>query len=1225
MRKQRPSYLGCILGLWCLGLLGNWLPSYAQQPAMSQSLLALASDESQVQQTETLQKVLSEIESKYEVFLNYDLRLVENKVVSSQMIKQLQDEENFEQLLRSYLAPYQLKFQKVRDKYYVIYSQTSTVAPAKVEKIRPGSDTSLRTTNTVGKVVASALAPIKINLDKTITGRVTDLENNEGLPGVNVLVKESSVGTVTDVSGNYRLNVPDDAETLIFSSVGYTSEEVAIGNQTVINMVLAPDIQSLQEIVVVGYGTQQERDVVSAISTVSSEQIERVPTPSFTQALQGTSTGLQMVSPSGEPNAPARILIRGVGSITTSSEPLFIVDGIPVASGGTNPLTYLNPNDIASVSVLKDASATAIYGSRGANGVVLITTKSGKTGQAEFNLDYQVGYTSPINELELANADDWRAAVAQARATSGLTDRFRKEQDLFDQRQLDRFVAEDIYNQTNNNWVDRVRQDGSFQQYGFSASNGTEKTSFFLSGQYRDQTGNFDNTRFQRYTGRVNLDFNATDYLKLGIRYTYSFEDNEPRPNTSIIGTNVSLDDRNINYGAWPTFSNLYNNALPIFPETWANGEPFDPLSLNNITYSNDRANIKSEERITTQLANIFAELTPLEGLTLRGEGGATFSKDIDEYWIAGNLRGQEFREEDTGLEDRFLLDYPYEDGVPRFTWDDRRNWAFNLIGTAAYNTEFGTDHRLSALLGLELIHSDSEVWRNDWEDAAASLDPTEVGNFIRDPDQLLQLSHSLHAQTRFFSQFGRVNYTFKNRYLFQASLRRDGSSKFTPEDRFSWFPSLSGGWIVSDEGFFSTDGLLSFLKLRGGWGVTGNANISPFLYIDNYLNWPNYPNRSGANVLGRLGSRQIQWERSNTFDVALEFGLLDDRISGSIGYYYNQTTNLLLDFPVAPSIGIYGTNNLNSTALDNVGSLQNQGIELEINSVNIDAGGFRWTTGLNFTTNQNEALELYPGFDGDPLQLSFNGLTTVQVGEPLGTFFLPEFAGYDESGNVLVQEVDQDILEADGSYVFTGNTVRNTGNSDNQNSVIQYGKTGLPTFYGGLDNTFTYRGLSLNILFTFQGGHYIYDDIGLRRAGLGQRNLRADVVGNTWTPDNPNADYPVLTWNNRENNPVDPDQPAQNLSDRSTQWLERGDFVRLRTINLSYNLPQKIFEKNFLKGARLFINLNNVATFSRFDAVDPETLIGSNAQERNIGQGVVRGVPFWQVFTASGGVNIKL
>ncbi|GHB86806.1 SusC/RagA family TonB-linked outer membrane protein [Persicitalea jodogahamensis] len=1057
--------------------------------------------------------------------------------------------------------------------------------------------------------------------DKTITGRVTDQSNSDPLPGVNVLVKGTTVGTTTDAEGTFRVTAPANAETLVFSYVGYLAEEVAINNRSVIDIGITPDVKSLSEVIVVGYGTQQKRDLVSAISTVDAKQIEKVPTASFTQALQGAVPGLQMVSPSGEPNAPARILIRGVGSITTGTEPLFIVDGLPVASGGTSPLTYLNPNDIESVSVLKDASATSIYGSRGANGVVLITTKTGKQGKAQFNLSYNVGYTTPINELELADADEWRTLVGQARTNSGLTDPFRKEQDLFDQRQTGRFVSENIYDKTNTDWVNKVKQNGHFSQYGFSASNGTEKASYFISGQYRDQTGNFINTRFQRYTGRVNLDFQAAKYLKLGVRYTYSFEDEQPR---ATISPAVTPTDRNINWGAWPTFGNLYDNALPILPERWANGDAFDPLSLNNITYSADRTNSKRDVTESNQLASLFAELTPLKGFVLRAEGGVNYTVNNDQNWVSGRLRAQEFRPEDTGLDNRFQLDYIYDDGVPRFTWYDRRSWTFNTVGTASYKTEFGTDHRLNALAGIELIHSDRETWQNDWEDAASVRNPSEVGAFVRNPEQLLEITHNLHPQVRFFSQFGRVNYSFRDRYLLQGSIRRDGSSKFTPEDRFSWFPSLSGGWVISDEPFFRKDTPLSFLKLRGGWGITGNANIDPFLYFNQYFNWPNYPNRSGAIILGRLGSRTIQWERSNTYDAALQFGLFNDRINGSIGYYYTKTTNLLLDFPVAPSIGVYGTNTINTTALDNVGSMQNQGIELEINSVNVTAGSFRWSSAFNFTTNKNKVLELFAGFDGDPLQLSFNGLTTVQEGQPLGLFYLPEFAGYDDSGNVLVREIDREKA-AQQEYVFTGNDVRNTGNSQNVNSVIQYGKTGLPTFYGGFNNTFSYKGLSLNVLFTFQGGNYVYDNIGLRRVGNGNNNLRKDLVGNTWTPQNTDAPYPVLTWNNRENQPLDPSKPAQSLSDRSTQNLHKGDFMRLRTVNLSYALPNGLFKKNFMKGANVFVNLNNVATFSKFSVVDPEVLNNGGPTERNIGQGVIGGVPLWQVFTASAGVNINL
>ena len=552
-----------------------------------------------------------------------------------------------------------------------------------------------------------------------------------------------------------------------------------------------------------------------------------------------------------------------------------------------------------------------------------------------------------------------------------------------------------------------------------------------------------------------------------------------------------------------------------------------------------------------------------------------------------------------------------------------RSSTAYNYTATASYDFTVQGIHEFNALAGLEVIRSTSRNNDIDLEGAGSLRNEQVIGNFIQDPDQFLAYNNNGGGETRFFSQFGRVNYTLRNRYLFQASLRRDGSSRFTPEDRFSLFPSLSAGWIVSDEAFMQNNPTLSFLKFRAGWGVTGNANIASYLFLDGFINWPSYPDRSGATVLNRLGSRSIQWERSNTTDFAIEFGLFDNRISGSVGYYYGRTSNLLLSFPVAPTIGIYATNNVNPTALDNVGSLTNQGFEFEVRSVNVRAGRFRWSTEFNLTTNRNEVTELYPGFDGDPRQLSFNGLTTVQVGEPLGMFFLPEFAGYDDSGNMLLREIDAE-LAADQIYEFTGETVRATGNAAVQNSVIQYGKTGLPTFYGGLKNTFSFGGLSLGVLFTYQGGNYIYDNIGLQQVNQGLTNLRADLVGNTWTPDNPNAKYQALSWGNLELDPEDGADPIS-TTNRSTRELSKGDFIRLRTISLNYRLPKDLFERNLLNGARLYVNLNNVATFSSFDTLDPEIVTTGSAQSRNVGQGVLGGVPYWQVFTGTFGVNISL
>ena len=505
--------------------------------------------------------------------------------------------------------------------------------------------------------------------NRTITGTITDAD---GLPliGATVVAVTTSSGTVTDLDGTFSLNIGDEVTRLRITYTGYVDEVVSIDNRSTIDIVLQEDVAQLDQIVVVGYGTQKERNVISAVSKVSAEDIALTPTPSFTNALQGVASGLQVSNSSGEPNAATRILIRGVGSITTSAEPLFIVDGIPVASGGLSPLQYLSPNDIASISVLKDAAATSIYGSRGANGVILITTKTGKVGETSIEFGYERGYTTPINTLELADADQWRNLIAQARENGGLTEPFRLEQALFDQRQIDRYRELDIYNTTNVDYVDLLQQDGSFNQYSVSASSGTERARYYVSGQYRNQEGSLVNTNFERYTGRINLDFDATDFLRLGIRYTYSLENDAAQASEAFF---VSAEDRIMNRGSWARYDNLYLDVIPVSPTVWPDtGEPFDPLSVRNPAYSIDRDNARRDLRRERNLGSFFAELRPLTGLTLRGEAGINYSQASDYSWISGRLRAEEFRDEDLGNESRDTLGYVYENGIPRFMQENR-------------------------------------------------------------------------------------------------------------------------------------------------------------------------------------------------------------------------------------------------------------------------------------------------------------------------------------------------------------------------------------------------------------------------------------------------------------------------------------------------------------------------------------------------------------------------
>ena len=1224
--------VGCLLA----GTIGLAPPLRAQQYALATTTEPLRQD---VKDQTSLGQALQKLETEYTVRFLYDLDLVDDLRVPESATKG----NNLEETLQALLAPLSLQYKKIRPDYYVIKSQNQGVpkvpvnAPKRLNQLLPP-------TPLLSKQWTSNISQRAI--EKTITGQVTDLSTSETLPGVNVLVKGTTVGTVTDVEGNYRLTAPDDAEMLVFSSVGYAGEEVAIGNRTIINLALAPDIQSLSEVVVVGYGTQKQSQITGAVSTVSSEDIQSVAAPNFEQSLQGRTTGLNLVAGSGQPDAPIRIQIRGTNSATTSTEPLIIVDGVQL-NGGTSALNFINPSDIASVSVLKDASATAIYGSRGANGVILVTTKTGKQGEGKITFGYTRGITSPINMVELADADQFRQLLSEARVNSGLEGTV-PPQDL--QRLLRNqnfegaaYANSNLYNTTSTDWVDLMIGDGSFDQYDISLSQGSEKSSFFVSGQYRTQEGNYRGEQFDRFNFRSNLTFSPKDFINFGIRYNVSFIDNDRPVDPRRLPNFVSLSDATQNWGGSGGYPKLYGNALPVFPVYWPTGTtfpfgnpneqyPFDPTSGNNVLYS--AQNTHNQERTIENLANIFVEVEPLTDLTLRAELSGRYTTNFTSRWNGENIRP--IGEPDptvSQLPD--TLAYVWE-GSNRFEILNSRALNYNTNVTANYARDFG-DHNFGLLLGYEAIKIDP-VWAqtNVTQGAASTNEPEVPGANTNQGPNLLNAQYNINDEERFVSQFGRFNYDYQDRYLLQLTLRRDGSSKFAPANRFAYFPSVSAGWVITEEDFMpeGLSNVLSFAKLRASWGKSGNAGIGNFLFLPgSFFNWPPYgygSYASGSLIQSEIGTDDIRWETSTTIDLGLDFDLFNGRLGGTVAYYRTQTNDLLFATPLPASLGIYAGVGDPGSATQNIGQMRNQGIELSLNSVNLRVGNFEWTTTLNLTTNRNEVVSIYEGFGTDPNSLTPYSEVSVFPGEALGTYYLPEFAGYDDQGQMLVYELDQE-LKAEGITQRTGERIVIEGGQVNEHSVLQSGKTGNPTFFGGFGNTFSYRGFSLQVFFSFQGGNYLYDDnLSLVRAGNGSTVLREDLVGNYWTPQNTDAKYPAIYWQNQA--PVEEGERAIVASTTNDHWLQRGDYARLRTISLEYLLPNSILERTPLQSARVFITLNNVATFTNYDAYDPEYLnlgLGndrntpSSALRRNVGQGVINSVPFPQVFTTSFGINL--
>lgn len=1041
--------------------------------------------------------------------------------------------------------------------------------------------------------------------DMTVTGKITSAEDGEALPGVSVLIKGTSTGTSTDLDGNFRLSVPDGNAVLVTSFIGYQTTEITVGNQSIINIAMQPDLEQLDEVVVVGYGSQVKRDVTGAISSVKGEDLVTFNTPSFDQALQGQASGVQVTSSSGVPGAPTRVMIRGTNSISAGTEPLWIIDGMVLqdmggeglngfsrsANGavGQNPLATLNPNDIESVEVLKDAAATAIYGSRGSNGVIIVTTKSGEKGRGKTELSVTSGVSNVLRgpeEFGFVDGPTWLALADESRANRGI-DQFEPNGILDDGR--DPNATLDRSQIANTNWFDQVLQQGSFIDLNLSNSKGFDGGQYYLSTQYRKDEGILVGSDLERVTTRFNVDFEPVKNFSVGTRMNLSYTNQQRPPNGGAPGGNANLATGGYNQ----TVSGQAIPILPIFHPTVTDseGQPilFDPLSgrnpvatLNRDNYTNDLENFRA-------LGNFFVnyDVPFIKGLSIRSEAGFdVFHNSNIEY---GNTVIRE--------------DSPYVFDAS----STRVRGLFNFYST--YEKTFG-DHSFNVTAGIENIRQSSRGRSTEGQGI------TGVAQDLGGDAEILRASNGFGGELYWNGIFGRVNYKFKDRYLVGFSGRRDGVSVFTEENRYANFFAASAGWIITEESFFNVPGI-DLLKLRASYGETGNYQINSRATFDTYTGWGRYGDRSlginAGDLLTGIGNPDITWETTEAFDVGLDFELFSNRITGSIGYYRQDATDLLFGVPVAQTSGIWSDS---PRITNNVGDLRNSGFEFTINTVNINKGDFQWRSSFNFTTNRNEVLKL-SGAANDEQIYNVNGSPLVtQVGESIGYFRIARFAGVDPQGGYeMIQEMDLDVFDETGERVPTGNLIPATRENLQTHLFDEKDKTGLPTFFGGFNNTFTYKGLELTAVLTFQGGNYIYDRFAASVFAVNStRPIAADLVGNYWQNPGDNAEFPALSWNRRydviesdgaisENVRFD-NRRAGQVHDR---FLQRGDFIRLRTLQLAYNLPKSLTEKIYMKGIRVFVAANNLATITGFEGFDPEIVnINSGAQSRNLNQGWV-------------------
>jgi TonB-dependent starch-binding outer membrane protein SusC len=1030
---------------------------------------------------------------------------------------------------------------------------------------------------------------------KIVSGTVTD-SGGEPIPGVTVWVKNTSTGTATNVDGNYSITIPEESNTLLFSFVGLRTEEVEIGNRTVINLAMRAQAVDLDELVVIAYGTQKKRDVIGSVASVKSEELARIPATSFDQALQGMAAGVQVTSSSGVPGAPVSIKIRGISSISSGTDPLWIVDGMPIYSGGglertqgstgQSPMSLINPNDIESIEVLKDAAATAIYGSRASNGVIIITTKQGTKGKGSTTVDYKFGVADLVRKAEdvgFTNTLEWFDLVETARRNSnnGQENPFRPNDILAffpePRMELTRQEAQAI----NTNWFDEILQIGNFHELNLSSTRGFETGSFYVSTNYRKDISVLKSNEFERFSGRVNIDFEPVKNFNVASRISFSYTNND-RVKTAVGGAVGQSGG-----GTQGGFGRANRQALPWFPvydNSYSHGY-WNPLSGNNLVAGIDKDYTIDQVKNYRSIGGLFFEyrLSWLQGFSLKSEITYDFIQNNSVFWITDILR------EDGS--------YASEQAVTRLSLN------YNLFGS--YTRQFGENHFVSAVAGTESQQTSAYTRQLEGQNLKGTY--KQIGR----PDDMLSMFGGLGGEKYLRAFFGRLDYKLLDRYLVGASFRRDGISSFEPEYRWGTFTAFSAGWILTEENFLKNSKTLNFLKIRGSFGQTGNENIPSNKTITTYsvstgIRYGTQDLISAGTRVNNIGVPSLTWETTHNIDVGFDYGFSNNRVSGSVAYYYQNVTDMLLASSLPPSAGVAG-----GQIWSNIGDMINQGKEFSIKSVIADKNRVKWTVDFNLTTNTNEVTRLTPELDVSGKGIG--GLTRAVTGESLWTFFMPDYAGVDpERGVNLIYEIDVDHYNATGKTVKTGRLIPATNNNLSNHRVLLQGKTSIPTFYGGLNNSLKIRNFDLNLLLSFSGGNYFYDYEEQRTTDVqyGQVVLRKDLIGNTWTPENPDAKYPELRWQgsypwdwNSEAPSDDPRAPDgkgdwvkrpgnyKNEQYQFSKYLYRGDYVRLKNLQLGYSFPTGFIQRASLQNLRIFVSGTNLWTWTpEYRGWDPET-----------------------------------
>ncbi|QNE38108.1 TonB-dependent receptor [Hymenobacter sp. NBH84] len=1045
---------------------------------------------------------------------------------------------------------------------------------------------------------------------RTITGKVVGSDGS-ALPGVTVVVKGGGQGTSTDAEGSYSLSIPANANTLVYSFIGYDSKEVAVSGQSAINVTLAANTTGLDEVVVVGYGTQTRRELTGSVATISGADVAQRPVQSFEQAMQGKAPGVNITTPNGVLNNPPVVRIRGVNSISLSSSPLYVIDGIPTYSGDNsatnapnNPLSNINPNDIESIEVLKDAAAAAIYGSRAAGGVILVTTKRGKKGQSKVSLDSWAGWTKPVRLYDVLRAEDYmmikneavrnlNANVGNGRNIEGFRPSTDADGNLVDTR-----------------WYDNVYRTGFSTSNSVNFSGGTDKTSFYASVGYTNQKGMLQNNEFKRTSARVNVDHKVYKTFSVGARIGYSNNYNSAPSTGSIEGSafgtaglgrlplvlppNVSPYNPD---GSYNVFRGGLGAGANINPTSYTasnpNGSPLN-LSYYNLVVDLDNNYFTSENNQIQ--GSVYANWEVIPGLNVRttyGIDNIGYEDKSFQTRIAGD-----------GYAEEVLADGTIRNIGGSATNYYRTNKRWSWQNTAQYDRSFG-EHNVSLLLGGEQQRTESQRWGASRSQVADDFFDTYQGNFTN-----ISAAGNFQNENYLVSYFSRLSYDFAKKYLFSINVRRDGYSAWA--NKWGTFYGSGLGYIISEEDFWKNSGLsnaVSFLKFTGSYGEVGNSQgIGDFVSLTTYGS-----GLYGANpTLGysNAGNVALTWETSKKTDVGFAFGLLQDKLQGDFSYYRNNVDGLILNVPQAPSKGIPG----NSIAA-NVGQMRNTGIEFNIKANAFQKRDFSWVISGNITTQKNRVLAL--ATEGQRLATATSGLETVnftEVGRSVGELLaVPSLGVNPANGRRIVRKADGTIAQYEhGGSGWTTLEGQSTAAPNQAVDGVYYGPV-LPKWYGGIDNSFRFKNFDFNFFIQYSGGNYIYNG---SKAGLHDQrfwNNDSDIL-DRWTPETPNGKWPRVVFNDNVSN-----GSALAISEN----VEKGDFARLRNVTLGYSLAPTLASQIGIANARLYVQVQNAALLTKYSGIDPE--ISSNTgsgQSSNTGAGVDRNT-VGQARTYTVGFNI--